>query len=350
MEFDVQIVHSVEEIGQEAWDRLAGNRPFASYRWYRFGERVLADNVPIYIILSRWGEPLARGTFWLRWREQLPISSRIARYFAGILLRRRPLLMCRTPLVDASGLILPEEPSLRDAILRTVTQAAQGQAQAHRVSFLIFDYLGSDDAEHIGGIYDFAVGTFSDPGTYLAIAWPDFDSYLSQLSRKTRKHYRQNCRLAEELGLEIVVRPAVGDVERAMDLIGNVERRHRSSPYPWTRELLENAGMVDAVWIAAELSGRLVGGELVMGDAGVYCVKALGLDYTVPHVYFLLGYADIQYAIERRARRMRWGSGAHDVKRRLGFQLEDNNHLAFTGGSRLFQALSRWGARSEWSN
>ena len=46
MEFDVQIVHSVEEIGQEAWDHLAGDRPFASYRWYRFGERVLADNVP----------------------------------------------------------------------------------------------------------------------------------------------------------------------------------------------------------------------------------------------------------------------------------------------------------------
>ena len=30
--FEVQIAHSVEEIGQAAWDHPGGGRPFASYR------------------------------------------------------------------------------------------------------------------------------------------------------------------------------------------------------------------------------------------------------------------------------------------------------------------------------
>jgi hypothetical protein len=47
MSFDVQVFHSVEELGPEAWDRLGKERPFASYRWYRFGETVLADDKPL---------------------------------------------------------------------------------------------------------------------------------------------------------------------------------------------------------------------------------------------------------------------------------------------------------------
>ena len=52
MDFDVQVAHTIEEIGQEAWDHLDKDRPFASYRWHHFSEKVLADNTPIYIVLS----------------------------------------------------------------------------------------------------------------------------------------------------------------------------------------------------------------------------------------------------------------------------------------------------------
>ena len=106
-DFDIQISHSVTEVGQEAWDSLADGRSFASYRWYRFGEEVLADNVPIYIILSLRGKPVALGTFWLRWREQLPISSKVVRWLIESILRYRPLLTCRSPLVETSAAVAP---------------------------------------------------------------------------------------------------------------------------------------------------------------------------------------------------------------------------------------------------
>jgi predicted Rossmann-fold nucleotide-binding protein len=100
--------------------------------------------------------------------------------------------------------------------------------------------------------------------------------------------------------------------------------------------------MVDATLVTATIGNRLVGSELVMNDAGVYCVKALGLDYAIPYVYFILGYADIRYAIEKSARILRWGSGVYDTKRRLGFQLESNNYIVFTGGSPSLQRLGHW--------
>jgi hypothetical protein len=37
-------------------------------------------------------------------------------------------------------------------------------------------------------------------------------------------------------------------------------------------------------------------------------------------------YTALQEAFEHHARLVRFGSGAYDVKRRLGFHLEDTNH------------------------
>jgi predicted N-acyltransferase len=303
---------------------------------------VLAGDLPVYVILSHRGEPVARGTFWLRRRDQLPISSKAVRYLTETLLRYRPLLLCQAPLADTSGLILPEKPSLHAAALKTIARAAQEQAQRLGASFLIFDYLGGRETKYTGWSESFAAITISDPGTYMTIAWRDFDSYLSHLSRKTRKHYRQNCRHAAELGIEITLQPKVINIDRIVELTRNVERRHRSALYPWTRGLLENAGMIDAALVAATIENRLVGSELVMSDAGVYVVKALGLDYDVPYTYFMLGYADIRYAIEKGARILRWGSGVYDTKRRLGFQLENNNYIVFAGGTPSLQRLGHW--------
>jgi predicted N-acyltransferase len=57
--FDVQVAHSVEEVGQAAWDYLGDGQPFTSFRWYRFAEAALSSDQPIYVVLSRQGEPLA---------------------------------------------------------------------------------------------------------------------------------------------------------------------------------------------------------------------------------------------------------------------------------------------------
>jgi predicted N-acyltransferase len=244
--------------------------------------------------------------------------------------RRWPLLICRSPLSNSSGLILPEPP-LRDAALQRIVEEARREAKERRCSFLLFDYLGIDEVHGLAWPEGFRALEVADAGTRLRIAWADFDEYLAGLSQKTRKHYRQHQREAQATGIQITRHEAVGDIGPALALMRNVERRHRASPNPWWRRMLEEASMVDAVWLAAVGSERLLGCELILEDNGTQMVTALGLAEGTSHVYFLLGYEDIQYAIEKGNQYLRWGSGTYDVKRHLGFELESNNHIVLAG-------------------
>jgi hypothetical protein len=348
-DFEVQIAHSVEEIGQTAWDHLGGGRPFASYRWYRFGETVLADNTPLYIVLSRQGEPLARATFWLRWREAIPISSPTVRRLLQAILRRRPLLFCQSPLSDTSGMILPDPP-LRDAALKTIAQCALDQARRCKVSFLVFDCLERQDTECAGWPEAFVPVEIPDPGTRLTITWPDFEGYLKSLTRKTRRQYHLNGNRAADLGIEIKRHPPcepIGEatLDRAVTLIRAVEKHHNSAPHPWAREMLQHAGLVEATWLKAEIAGQLAGCCIVLGDGDARIMTLLGRDYSVDYAYFQLIYTAIRCAIEEGACFLRGGSGAYDMKQRLGFQSESSNYVVFSGGGRVLQKFGLWAAR-----
>jgi predicted N-acyltransferase len=349
MSFDVQIAHSVEEVGQETWDRLSGDRPFASYRWYRFGERAMAYAQPIYVLLFGGNEPVARATFWLTPRELIPMQPRVVRHLLESMLRRWPLLICQSPLTSAascSGLILPEPP-LRDEALRVIARVARDLGSRHRISFAIFGYLEEHEARGWDWPEDWAPTVMWGSGTRMEVTWPDFESYLADLGKKRRYNIRRNLRLGAEVGIEIAYHPDVEDIEKAMALHSNVNRRHRAPTEPWMRGAMEHAHMVDSAWLTASVDGRLVGCELMLGDRGVWLVTGLGLDYSVDYAYFMLGYADIQCAIERGAKMLRWGSLAYEVKRRLGFELESNDWVVFSARGGLLQGLGRWLATME---
>jgi predicted N-acyltransferase len=340
MDFDIQVAHGVEEVGQAAWDRLGRGQPFASYPWYRFGQAVMDDCTPVYIILSQAGEPIARATFWVIPNEPLPISWRPARTVLQVVLRRWPLFICRSPLSNSSGLILPDPP-LRGPALEAIKQAALEEAKKQKASFLMFDFLEEEQTRWSEWARPFVPYTVTDPGTRMEIQWSGFDQYLGHLSQKARKHYRQYIREAGEVGIRITRHEQVPDIESALALVQDVEKRHGSTPSPWTRGMLENAGLAGAIWLTASVNDRLVGCELILDDNGTQMVTALGLAQDFRHAYFLLGYADIQCAIERGMHALRWGSGAYEAKRQAGFELEKNNNIVFCGASPLLSQVAR---------
>jgi hypothetical protein len=120
-------------------------------------------------------------------------------------------------------------------------------------------------------------------------------------------------------------------ISEALMLIRDVERRYGSAPNPWVAGMMEHLQLVGGTWLAAEIAGKLVGCELALQDNGAQVVTALGLADDAPHAYFALGYEDIRLAIETGAGALYWGSGAYDVKERLGFSLYPNNLVAFAG-------------------
>lgn len=341
MRFDIQIAYGVQEIDQASWDHMGEGRPFTSYRWYRFAQAVLADEAPIYVILSYAGEPVARATIQVIRHEPIEVPVILAERGIAFLLRRWPLLSCRTPLANRSGLILPDDPQLRAVALQRMSEVMLELGQHHRASFMAFDYLGPQ-AMGWPWMAPFMQVQIPEPGTCLDLTpWSTFDEYLSHLSKKRRYWYRRHWKYADENRVEIKLYPEVKDVEAAMALIHNVEEKYDEPPVPWTRRLLENAGMVDAVWIAAEVDGRLVGCELLVGDRGGWRVIGLGRDYAYDNVYYLLGYTDIRHAIESGGEILYWGTCAYQVKKMLGFALEMNQYLAVATHNRALGWLTR---------
>lgn len=345
MEFDIQIAHRVEDINREVWDGLYGQRPFGGYRWYRYGEAVLNDNVPLYIMLLRHGEPVAGATFWVRRREPLPVSGKLLRRCLELLFERRPLLVCQTPLADQSGLVLPAPP-LRGVALQTIAQVVREEARAFHASFVLLLYLDDirDCPDGFTGVQ------FLEPRTRLWIEWADFDEYLKSLSYSRRRNIRRHGSEAAALGIETHRRPVVlddGTLDRAVDLIHNVEERHDAAPTPWARAMLKYASMVDAAWIEARIGDKLVGCGLVVGDGPHMEMKLLGLDYEVRYAYFQVVYEALRAAIERGARVLWGGCGAYELKRHLGFEVMDAHYDAFAGQGGALRWLGQLAKRMQ---
>ena len=344
MDFDTHIFHTVAEVDQAAWDALGGGKPFTSHRWYRYGERIMSDCRPVYIILSMQGQMLARATFWVIRNEPLPLPPGPLRSAAQVLFKHWPLFICRSPLANSSGLILPDPP-LRDVALADISAIALKQAYLHHSAVIAFDYLDQWTFENTKWPEGFSGQKIGDSGTVMEIIWSNYESYLNSLTPKTRKNYRRYCREAEKRGLTINRRSIPIRLDEAEVLIRNVEERYREMSNPWFQAMLKDFPMVGGTLFTAEVEGKLVGCELLLGDGEAQFVTALGLDYSEPNTYFLLNYADIRHAIECGTRRLHWGSGAYEVKKRQGFKIDHNENIVFRGVGTVSRLLARLAAR-----
>jgi hypothetical protein len=326
-ELSVQVFHNIKEIEPATWDRVAARRGFQSHRWYTFGERAMADSTPTYLIARDGDTPVGAAALFRVHNEPLPLPS-IARSFMESIFKHRPLLVCRSPLADTSALLLPGEPE-RDRILQVLAAKAQNEFKKQKCSFLVFDYLLTEQLR-----YPWPKGyepiTLSEPGTFMPMEWESFEAYLEAGTKKDRQHYKKSIKEAEENGIVLSKHRSVSEIDAALELIQDVSIWHGSAPNPWMRGLLENFSMIDGTWLELRKEGKLVGCGAVVRDNQFQLATALGLADDVPGGYFYLLYAAMQEAFEHKVRLVRFGSGAYDVKRRLGFHLEDTNHAMVT--------------------
>jgi len=322
--FAVRTYHSIDEISPELWDNIAARRGFQSHRWYTFGEKAMEGCKPTYLIVFDGEKPIAGAAFFRVHNEPLPLPS-VARRFMASVFKKRPLLVCRSPLAETSALLLPGEP-LRDATLSVITKTAREEFKKQKCSFLVFDFLLTEQLKYPGWATGLEPVTVSEPGTYMTIQWENFKDYLEKGVKRDRQHFKNELKLVEDNNLVLTKHNSVPDVNAALKLIRNVSIWSGSVPSPWTRGLLENFSMINGSWMELHKDGRLVGCGANVRDNRFQLLTALGLEDDVPGGYFYLHYAALQEAFENNAKLVRFGSGAYDVKRRLGFHLEDTNH------------------------
>jgi len=203
---EVQTFKSINEIDPEIWNRVVAGRGFQSHNWYQFGERAMAECQPTYLLAWDGDKPVASAALFRIHNEPLPLPS-VARRFMASVLKRRPLLVCRSPLAETSAMLLPGEP-LRDEALSVIAKTAQQEFKRQRCSFLVFDYLLTEQLR-----YPWPAGyepiSVSEPGTYMPIEWESFEAYLNAGTENDRQHYEKSLLEAEENGLVLLKHKAM---------------------------------------------------------------------------------------------------------------------------------------------
>jgi predicted N-acyltransferase len=337
----VKTFFSIKEIDVQAWDRLSGQLPFQSHRWYTFGERILFDCSPVYLLVYEDNTLMARASMWLVRNEPLPKMPGPVKLIIAALLKRWPLLICRSPMANTSGIVM-EDNLQREAVLTALTKAALSQARQRKASLVLFDFLTESVMKDWPS--DFAKLRMPSAGTILRNRWQSLNEFLADGNKKDRQHYKRTLREADKLGIHLTHHEVVREVDEALALIQNVEDRYSSSHNPWMRAMLENIEMVNGAWLEARINNKLVGCGLILEDQNVQMTTGLGLAENIPYVYFLLVYASLEAAFKKKVEWLRWGTGAYEVKQRLGFELEQNNNSILFGTNQLTRFLMKLAA------
>lgn len=348
MTLAIKVSKGIESVDRAHWEAITCGFPFAGWEWCRFGEIVLGQP-GYYVVVSDSNQPIGGAMFFALHREQLPISQPILRCLVERYLARWPLLTCRTPtLTRHHGMFVPSASSQHEAILTAIKSAALGIAHECRASFLLFDYLTEMELNLPWGRF-VRLRDYLDVGTYLPITWDRFGDYLAELrerSKSSYQDYRKHTKRAEDMGIRVTVESHVSHIDEAIPLIRNVDQAYRQPPFPYTRQILENASQAPgAAWVTAHIDTRLVACGLLLHDpVNAVCTPVLyGRDYSVDYAYFCTYYEVIRFVIEElRAKTLIGESGAYEFKRRLGFIRDRRNNLVFTMPSRLGQTLSAW--------
>lgn len=341
----IQIAGSIQEIQADEWNTLAAGRPFQSHSWYQFTEKVMLESGcrSIYLLSYRNGTLTGRASLWVVHHEPILFAGRL-RAFLKSLLRRFPLLICRSPFSNTSGLIAADQET-RDALV----DAAVQQGKQVGCLALLLDYLSNADAAAVPG--RFHVADVPKPGTVLVNSWESFDEYLASGNKKDRQHYKRVLRKAGELGIGVRKETSAHNIDAIAEMVHATERNHGSEPNPWTKGLLAHMEMAGGILLVATRNGELTGCGLLFEDNGAQLATALGHTQGSDYTYFLLAYKAIEVAFGQAVKTLRWGSGAYEVKRRLGFMPEDNGRYAFVFTHPLVTKIEdaiRW--TRKWTN
>jgi predicted N-acyltransferase len=334
----IRVIQHISDIDADEWDSLSRNLPFQSHRWYQFGEQVMNNCQPFYLLAYQNDLLIGRAALWKIHNEPLPQMPLPVKKALTAATKKWPLMICRSPLSFTSGIVLADDVD-REKVLSALSGHAMELSTAEKASFLVFDYLNTETTQglpkHLANI------TGLPPGTIMKNFRGSLDEYLSAGNKKDRQHYKRTLREAEKFGIKIQRHSTVEQIEDALGLIRNVESNHGALPNPWTRQMLENIEMVNGLFITATIGERLVGCGLLLEDNYSQMTSLLGLANNVPYTYLMLVYESLKVAFEHKVRSLRWGSGAYEIKQRLGFSMEDNNSLAFSATSPFIQNLIR---------
>ncbi len=211
----VQIFKSINEIDPEIWDRVVVGRGFQSHQWYQFGERAMADCPATYLIAWDEKTPVAGAALFRVSNEPFPLPE-VARRFMASVFKRRPLLVCRSPLADTSALLLPGEP-LRDEALGCIARLHSRNLRSSTVPSLFSIICLLNNYDIPPGPKALNRSPFQSQAPTCRSNGKVSKNILQKGNKKDRQHYKASLREAEENGLVLSKSTTISDVDAALN-------------------------------------------------------------------------------------------------------------------------------------
>jgi predicted N-acyltransferase len=339
--------NTINQIDSGIWDDLSAGMPFQSHAWHQFGEKVLADCLPIYLLAYQNEALIGRAVFWITRNEPLPKSVGWLRMVLLPILRTYPLLICRSPIAQTSGLLIsPKVDDSRDVVAALI-DAALVHGRQKKCSALVLDYLSQSQEKDLPLYIRTLKSTY--PGNILYNDYTDFNHFLTRCNKKVRQNYHRTLRELENIQVTIHSHKHAEHIQGLLPLIRNVERQHDALPSPWVKFLLQYMEMVDGTLLLALMHGRVIGCMLFLEDGDGQIATAFGRESDLLYVYQGLFYEGLRMAMHHKVKHLRWGSGADEFKHKIGFLPEDNGVIAFTFSQPFLRKLSSKFLHLSWS-
>jgi len=311
----VHFASSIEEIGREAWDALAGEEILANYGWLLTLETAQPrPRRPMYwwiedqdgilaAVAARLRDPgspawnIDKGRYGLLAYVIRPLRS---------LVQRRPTLVCGAqmspgqPIVARPGLSAETYHALASELLDTI----ESHCRTKRWKLVFRGIVEPDEA--LRGVFagrPYIVGAES-PGSVIDIRWDSWSDYLKDLKTthpRTEKSIRQQVNRARRGGvvIEELTGTSVIDAELHRILADHHFRKNRQHFYmspQFTSSLKKNLGD-RAVILVARKNDRIVGVSIYLCNSTAMHLKFVGIAEDMVRVqeavYFNLAYHQV---------------------------------------------------------
>lgn len=335
-------VHStIGDLESSEWDQLAGDNAFASYGWLLAAERCwLVTGEAVYFVARCDGEVAGGAVCYivsdsrgLETLDELLLGrfTRIARC-AGV--GFLPALVCGPAQGYGWHIGVSEwlDIALQDRVRRIILNAMEKEADARGLVLSFALVLDNETALRtllVGRCY---LASRNMPVAVLDIPWNTFEAYLDHLPRRRRREFQRQHRRNHEAGTRIELLDAENNLDASfLALLDGNARNHGWAGFPFASGFLE---ILRAQPGAGTLQFIARKGETVTGALLVLVRKDTALAYAVgvdPHLarddltYFELVYRQlIEYAIGRGVKRIYYGRGMYELKKRRGCFLTES--------------------------
>jgi predicted N-acyltransferase len=329
-EVSVQIAERIEQIDEEEWDEICGDRPFVRHRWMRLAETVFAGYEPYYVQIRRHGRLEAGAACEIQHHFHLSayLPIHVLQDISGYFLERFPPLNCMLPIVFEPGLLV-RPGSDPNTLAPHLLEAMNELATRKRASFVGIAGL---DPNHIAwpALRAARYHSIKMPAdTYMGIAWSNFEDYQAALPQRKRTEFRRVRRRAGEAGVTVETFCPTPEIQPQLwALTCNVYRRHNQRN-PYVPDLFCRARDVlgdDLTMLVARQRGDIIACMAMLRSGDTLALKWLGLDYERTlntFTYHLIMTESIPRAIEMGVRWIKFGSMSYVIKKLVGAVLED---------------------------